>query len=498
MIPFIPPPQQGLVSHECAARTVSSDTKPPAAPDPFESEMRRAVVKHTTPPKTPSSQGRNKGIATRATGKLALPLPISAPPVSQSDPDITAPLNADPSSSPPAKTRTASAAGPTANLDALHPLIVPVAVSPPVVTARPEVAKSAAITGSPSVTKEKSIAQTTARLEATRTPGAQAVPETRIQIPKQSDANPAQDSETKTSPASEPGQGTPAADPAASGLSEASEKKDVPSPATNSDNAKKQPSASISDSTAQILISGRLPLPSTGPPDSVKPSAPAAATVPINDAGKDCPDPVGTSAAQQELPMKKAEKMQKTAELPQQNLPGQGTVSAGKPAQPQLSVVPSDSPTTVNPSVVEMRQVALERTHDMVAMHALRLTQSSGDTMRVVIEPGGGTRLSLELRFNNGGVEAQATLHRGDFEFLNQHWTELQQRLEPRGVHLGALENSGASTGHQRSSQQSGQQSGDDPHRSAFADFALNGPMTPVKTAPRVRTKSHPGWETWA
>ena len=110
-----------------------------------------------------------------------------------------------------------------------------------------------------------------------------------------------------------------------------------------------------------------------------------------------------------------------------------------------------------------------------------------------------GTRLSLELRQGANGVEAQAVLHRGDFQYLNQHWSELQQRLEPRGVHLATLQSSTDSAAGDRSFQQSGGQSSkDEPARTAFAEFAFGGSMTESPSTRKARTKTHRGWESWA
>lgn len=212
--------------------------------------------------------------------------------------------------------------------------------------------------------------------------------------------------------------------------------------------------------------------------------------------------------------MKKAEKAQKTAELPQQKLPGESTVTAGSGSASAantsadleklaLSAIdrPQSEPSISGPlaGADDARLVTVERTHDLVATHALRLKQSGDDSLRVVIDPGGGTRLSLELRFTNGTIEAQALLHRGDFQFLSSHWSELQQRLEPRGVHLGALACSDASTEGQEPFHQSRHQAAQEqPSRSAFAEFALDGPMADMPAARRTRPKTDAGWETWA
>ena len=219
--------------------------------------------------------------------------------------------------------------------------------------------------------------------------------------------------------------------------------------------------------------------------------------------------------------MKKAPKVPKTAESPLQNLPSEGAETAAQDRAKAVQVPTASSSEmeklvamtsadshssrletpasgmAMAPAANETRLVALERTHDLVAMHALRLSQSGKDSLSVVLEPGDGTRLSLELRFGNNGIEAQALLHRGDFQFLSRHWSELQQRLEPRGVHLGDLGCSDQSSNGQ-SRFQTREPADEQSTRSAFAEFALNGPMTDSPAARRGRVKTHAGWETWA
>jgi flagellar hook-length control protein FliK len=224
--------------------------------------------------------------------------------------------------------------------------------------------------------------------------------------------------------------------------------------------------------------------------------------------------------------MKKPEKAQKTADLSEQNLPGAGAIVAGH-SESRAAEAHSTGPAgdfekiaatasmseadkvngsqTSAPAAAaatstdDARLGSLERTHDLVAMHALRLTQSGNDTLRVVIEPGSGTRLSLELRFNNGAIEAQGVLNHGDFNFLSSHWPELQQQLEPRGIHLADLQCPTGSAMDQRSSQQTGGQAAEEqPPRSAFAEFAFDGSMKDSPAARKGRLKTYAGWETWA
>jgi hypothetical protein len=149
------------------------------------------------------------------------------------------------------------------------------------------------------------------------------------------------------------------------------------------------------------------------------------------------------------------------------------------------------------PSLAEARMRALDRTHDMMALHAMRLVESKSDALSVVIKPAVGTELSLELRQRAGGVEAQATLMRGDREFLSQHWAELQQRLEQRGIKLSPLggtadffANDNGQFRQQQTSQEDAAQ-----RASAFAEFAAT---VPAGGATARLAVVHDGWESWA
>src|SRR5262249_38132428 len=82
---------------------------------------------------------------------------------------------------------------------------------------------------------------------------------------------------------------------------------------------------------------------------------------------------------------------------------------------------------------------SLERTHELMSLHAVQLKESGNDSMQVVIKPGPSLQLSLNLQMRNGNVEMRALLQHGDFDLLSRHWPELQQQLESRGVRLGPL-----------------------------------------------------------
>jgi len=239
-------------------------------------------------------------------------------------------------------------------------------------------------------------------------------------------------------------------------------------------------------------------------------------------------DPHGTSAAKQDITMKKVEKMQKVAGSVEQDLPGNpATGSEELPEGQKLSVkvpvhgekldstaielptristsVDSPAPTITAAAVAPSPSIdgrVLERTHDIVALHAMRLTDTGSDSLRVVVKPGGGIQLSLELRQSARGIEVSAELHKGDYQQLNQHWSDLQQRLEARGVRVGTLTTAENYTGngHQQFNQSKQQSSNQDSLQAgAFAEFALAGSMTEAPGARAARATAYRGWETWA
>src|SRR5262249_22211228 len=89
--------------------------------------------------------------------------------------------------------------------------------------------------------------------------------------------------------------------------------------------------------------------------------------------------------------------------------------------------------------MLDSRTRLMERTHDLVALHAMRLQQIGDETLQVVIKPGAGLHLALELRQRNDAIEVRAALHSGDFEHLSRNWADLQSRLEARGIRLASL-----------------------------------------------------------
>ncbi len=207
----------------------------------------------------------------------------------------------------------------------------------------------------------------------------------------------------------------------------------------------------------------------------------------------------GTSHALLLNAMKNAVHAPKDAELNQQNLPDQpesGTVpgpAGPSPAAPAAAPQPS-------PASLQLLFQALERTHDIVALHALRIRDAGTDHLHVVIKPGAGVQLSMELRQHEGRVQVQVWMHRGDFDFFQRHWKDLQERFESRGIELGDLQRHPSfQSGSQRSAYRPPEGEWADPLMAgAFAEFALAGSLTEPPGRRAFRTARQRGWESWA
>jgi hypothetical protein len=212
--------------------------------------------------------------------------------------------------------------------------------------------------------------------------------------------------------------------------------------------------------------------------------------------------------------MKSAEKTNKIASVSGKNLPGNAAFvarennlpvrtdqtavnSQGLPAQDGSDSIASLTTSQAsNPVAAGLVSQTMERMHELVALHAMRLTSTGTSTLHVVIKPDTGTQLSLELRQRGNGVEAQAVLQQGDFGHLNQHWAQLQQHLEQRGIRLAPLGGENNFTGNGSGTFQ------DKPgRRSTEMDAAGSFPETVLAALPGVsntQPAARRGWETWA
>jgi hypothetical protein len=238
------------------------------------------------------------------------------------------------------------------------------------------------------------------------------------------------------------------------------------------------------------------------------------------------PDVNGTSVAKQDVSMTKTENPNKIADpagkiLPSvavsssqaNNLPPRENFSAlnlsrtGQIAEAvaasssnpvhaaEAAPFSADSASSIAIGVIaDVRSRGLERVQDIVVLHATRLSDSGNNSLQVVIKPGAGTQLSLELRQRGDSVEAQAVLQRGDFEHLKQQWPALQQQLEQRGIRLAPLISDGNFAGSGGNNFQQKQNQFAEPD--SFPAFAEVAPISFAQ--PAARAGAHLGWESWA
>jgi len=278
-------------------------------------------------------------------------------------------------------------------------------------------------------------------------------------------------------------------------------------------------------------LSVAVPGPEMAPASVAHLAKASAATDPTNETMASAPvENHGTAAANQSLPMNKTDKANKIAGsngkaekvLPGgaellaagNNLPPAGSPARLSPraeadlmvgAAPRAESAPSPAASaagTPNSSIVDIQSRALERTQDIVAVHAVRMVNTNLDSVQVVIKPGAGLQLSLEMRQRGDAIDAQVAVQQGNGAHLQQHWPELQQRLEQRGIRLAPLEggnnfaSSQDSSGYQPPPREFTH--ADPVAASAFAAFALAGHALQSSAPSAAAINYYNGWESWA
>ena len=94
---------------------------------------------------------------------------------------------------------------------------------------------------------------------------------------------------------------------------------------------------------------------------------------------------------------------------------------------------------------------SVERTVEAIAAHAVQIRHQGGDSLSMVVRPDEKTELRIDLRLNDGQVEAQVFLNHGDRESFAGQWSDLQDRLQQHGIRLSPLEDRAASVGFDQS-----------------------------------------------
>lgn len=153
----------------------------------------------------------------------------------------------------------------------------------------------------------------------------------------------------------------------------------------------------------------------------------------------------------------------------------------------------------------------VEQISHLLSRESALVKQHNGDSMAVILRPDPHTELFVHLTKNNGHVEVLVRCERGDFQQLNQLWTQLQESLVPQRVRLSPLQETGGDSSHAPFSY-SGEPTangGEQQPRRQFSEEELLAdrpasafPIDKRSVSPRESgerlTTSRPGWETWA
>lgn len=126
------------------------------------------------------------------------------------------------------------------------------------------------------------------------------------------------------------------------------------------------------------------------------------------------------------------------------------------------------------------------------------------DSMSVLLKPDGQTELHLHLQINDGRVDVEARIQRGDAAALGAQWAQLQHHLSAQGIRLGALQP--MPTPPPASPDWTGgfPQQHREQHQWAGAEVSpreLAAAAPAERRAPKSRSSHGPGkrtWESWA
>jgi hypothetical protein len=170
-------------------------------------------------------------------------------------------------------------------------------------------------------------------------------------------------------------------------------------------------------------------------------------------------------------------------------------------ASAALPQIDRSSPVRESPAALAASATAsVEQLANRVLEAVAELRRLQPDSMSVLIKPDPHTELHLHLQLQNGAVEIEAKVQRGDFPGLSLQWAQLQQNLATQGIRLSGLQDTvppslatpewtGGSS-HQRREQET------PPGHSEAAPLMppnVIAEENPSPDRPRSRT-----WESWA
>ena len=176
-------------------------------------------------------------------------------------------------------------------------------------------------------------------------------------------------------------------------------------------------------------------------------------------------------------------------------LMGLGAVNAGERSRSEATTAPAEVKPPTNPEQIQYK----------LANCAVELKRFKADSMSVVLKPDPNTEVYLHLTLNQGWVDVETQLKRGDLAALQGQWGQVQEALSRQGVRVGPLQ--GADSPVFSNLDSGGSSAGSGREQNPFPEppvvpsgkpiFVSTTPASHSKT-PRPARAGERSWESWA
>lgn len=174
---------------------------------------------------------------------------------------------------------------------------------------------------------------------------------------------------------------------------------------------------------------------------------------------------------------------------------GLGVVSAGERSRSEATTAPAEVKPPTNPEQIQHK----------LANCAVELKRFKADSMSVVLKPDPNTEVYLHLTLNQGWVDVETQLKRGDLAALQGQWGQVQEALSRQGVRVGPLQGADSPAFSNLDSGGSSAGSGREQNPSPEPPVVPSGKPIFVSTTPASHSKTlrparagERSWESWA
>ena len=182
-----------------------------------------------------------------------------------------------------------------------------------------------------------------------------------------------------------------------------------------------------------------------------------------------------------------------------------------RPIHPLDSLLPGPTSTAVSNSVPvsDLRPLATSPTSPLdniqlrIVNGSMEMRAVRAESMSVVLRPDRHTEMVLNLTMQNGLVDVEARMQRGDGGQLAQQWSQLQQSLSQQGIRLHTLQSAPeqAPAFAEHSDQSPSHQEQPAPHNQEESAWTPSRDKSPIRTAHQPHANLQPAdgtFESWA